>query len=352
MTHHKNDQRALQNLSVLVTGGAGFIGSHLADALLDQGAASVVAVDNLFLGNMVNLESAGRNERFHFYREDAADLFAMDRILAQHRIDVVFNLATKALLYSFDNPEGAFFVNVEIMRALLYLQRKGAFRTLIHVSSSEAYGTAQQVPMSEEHPYVPATPYAAGKAAADLMALSYATTFGADVAIVRPFNNYGPRQNMMGGLAAVIPLTAARILRGEPPVLHGDGSQTRDFLFVEDTVQALLAAFAAPASRGQIINIASGQETSIAEVVQAICRYFGYEGPIDRRPSRPADVQRHRGDIRKAQQLLHFTPRVPFAQGIEKTLDWYTKCNGSIGHNAPSAGHNIPRKTAPAANAA
>lgn len=316
---------AIKNKSVLVTGGAGFIGSHLVDALLARGAGAVVAIDNLFLGSLDNLAAAQKSERFHFYREDAADLPVMDHLTVKHRVEIVFNLATKALLYSFTNPEGAFMVNVEIIRTLLYLQRKGAFKTLIHCSSSEAYGTAQAFPMDENHPYVPATPYAAGKAAADLMALSYAHTFGADLAIIRPFNNYGPRQNKDRGLEAVIPLTAARLMRGEAPIIYGDGEQTRDFIYVEDTVNGLLLAYEIPAARGQVINLASGKEISIAEVMRGICAYFKYDGPIDYREARPADVRRHRGDLQRAQKILGFTPQVNFEEGLKRTLDWYIK---------------------------
>jgi len=313
------------NKTMLVTGGAGFIGSHLVDELLKREVANVVVVDNLFLGSLDNLSEASATRRLIFYREDAADLHAMDNIISRHRVEAVFNLATKALLYSFENPEGAYMVNVEIMKALLYLQRKGAFQTLIHCSSSEAYGTAQSFPMDESHPYVPATPYAAGKAAADLMALSYAHTFGAEVAIVRPFNNYGPRQNKDRGLEAVIPLTAARLMRGEAPVIYGDGEQTRDFIYVEDTVRGLLLAYEMPSSRRQVINLASGMEISILEVIRCICTYFNYNGPIDYRDPRPADVRRHRGDIQRAQKILGFQPQVDFTEGLKRTLDWYTR---------------------------
>jgi UDP-glucose 4-epimerase len=320
-----NSRLPVSGKSLLVTGGAGFIGSHLVDALLACGASSIVVVDNLFLGSQENLSEALKSGRVLFYREDAADLPAMDHYLAKHRVEAVFNLATKALQYSFENPEGAFMVNVEIMRTLLYLQRKGAFQTLIHCSSSEAYGTAQHFPMDETHPYSPATPYAAGKAAADLMALSYAHTFGAEVAIIRPFNNYGPRQNKDRGLEAVIPLTAARIMRGEAPVIYGDGQQTRDFIYVEDTVRGLIAAYEIPQSRRQVINLASGEEISIAEVIRGICAYFKYDGPIEYRETRPADVRRHRGDNQRAQEILGFTAEVNFDEGLKRTLDWYTR---------------------------
>lgn len=316
---------SVRGKSLLITGGAGFIGSHLVDALLARDVSSIVVMDNLFLGIEENLSEALESGRVFFYRDDAADLPAMDHHLSKHRVETVFNLATKALQYSFENPEGAFMVNVEIMRTLLFLQRKGAFQTLIHCSSSETYGTAQQFPMDETHPYSPATPYAAGKAAADLMALSYAHTFGAEVGIIRPFNNYGPRQNKDRGLEAVIPLTAARIMRGEAPVIYGDGEQTRDFIYVEDTVRGLIAAYEIPESRRQVINLASGKEISIAEVIRGICAYFNYNGPIEYREARPADVRRHRGDTRRAQEILGFTPEVSFDEGLKRTLDWYTR---------------------------
>lgn len=323
-------RRPLSDCSVLVTGGAGFIGSHLVEGLLARGVKRVVVVDNLFLGSLDNLTEASRSGRFVFCREDAAELPAMDRLLADHRCDVVYNLATKALLYSFQNPEGAFDVNTNIMRTLLYLQRKGAFQTLIHTSSSEAYGSAVEFPMSEDHPYVPATPYAAGKAAADLMALSYVHTFQADVTIIRPFNNYGPRQNMNRGLEAIIPLTAARIMRGEAPIQHGDGLQTRDFIYVDDTIRGLLAAYDEPAARGEVMNLASGIETPIRDVLGGICEYFGYRGPIQQQPPRAADVRRHRGDITRAQRVLSFAPTTDFRAGLAKTLDWYTQAVGYV----------------------
>ena len=318
----------LENKSVLVTGGAGFIGSHLTDALLNRDVRQVVVVDNLFLGSLDNLSEVRESDRFHFYKEDASDLVIMDRLVAKHKVEVVFNLATKALLYSFENPDDAFMVNVAIARTLLHLQRKGAFKTLIHCSSSEAYGTAQSVPMAENHAYIPETPYAAGKAAADLMFISYARTFGNEITIVRPFNNYGPRQNKDRGLEALIPLTANRLMQGKKPIIYGDGMQTRDFIYVEDTVAALLAGFENFHARGQVFNIGSGEEITIKKVIQYICDYFQYRGPIEYRKTRVADVKRHIADIKLAQEVLKFEPQVSFRSGIQRTLDWYRMSAG------------------------
>lgn len=220
---------------------SGFIGSHLVDALLARGAARVAVVDVFFLGKDENLAPARglHGKRLHVYRDDASDMHAMSAVLDIEKPDVVFNLATKALIYSFFNPAGALEVNVNLALTCLELLRKGAYGRLIHVSTSEVYGTAQTVSMDESHPLLAETTYAAGKAAADLAVNSYVKMFGVDATIVRPFNDYGLRQNDET-YGAVIPLTVRRILTGEMPIIEGTGDQTRDFIYVLDTVDAML----------------------------------------------------------------------------------------------------------------
>ncbi len=169
----------------------------------------------------------------------------MRAVIEREQPDVVFNLATKALLYSFFNPAGACRVNLDIALALCELQRHGAFGKLVHVSSSEVYGTARSVPMDEDHPLLAETTYAAGKAAADLAVASYVRMFGIDAVTVRPFNNYGPRQNA-GDVRGGHPRHGAS---GSSPGCHRSSTatdlQTRDFIFVADTVDAMLRIAAA-----------------------------------------------------------------------------------------------------------
>jgi UDP-glucose 4-epimerase len=314
---------SIKGKNVLVTGGAGFIGSHLCDGLLEKGAAKVVCLDNFFLGKMENIEEAMKDDRFVLYRDDARNFGVCQTIMEKEGIEVVFNMATIALNYSFFNPFDAYMVNVEIANTLLELLKVGAYKTLIHTSSSEAYGTAQYSPMDENHPTDPTTPYAAGKAAADLMVHSFYKVLGLDISIVRPFNNYGPRQNAVGSLAAIIPATAKRIKEGGMPMVEGDGEQTRDFIFVKDTARALILAYEKEESRGKIINLGSGKDISINSLLKGICDYYGYTGEWEHRPARTSDVRNLCADSKRAKEILGFTPDVDFEQGIKITLDWY-----------------------------
>lgn len=317
----------IQGKHVLVTGGAGFIGSHLCDALLEKGAGKVVCVDNFFLGKMENIEDALKSDRFQLYRDDARNFGVMQAVMEKEDIEVVFNLATIALNYSFFNPLDAYMVNVSLANTLMELMKAGAFKTLIHTSSSEAYGTAKYSPMDENHPIDPTTPYAAGKAAADLMIQSFMKVLDIDAAIVRPFNNYGPRQNAEGPLAGIIPATARRIKNGGRPIVNGDGEQTRDFLYVKDTVRGLIMAYEQEASRGQVINLGSGKDISMNSLLRGICDYMGYTGEWEHREERASDVKKLCADIGKARQLLGFEPRMTYEDGIKKTLDWYCENN-------------------------
>lgn len=314
-------QRELSGKTVLVTGGAGFIGSHLVDRLLAEGAAHVSVIDNMFLGSEENLSDAQATGKLSFYKDDAEFVTSLDYIFNRHPIDIVFNCATKALNYSFLNPANAFGTNVTVALNLLELQRRGAFKSLCHFSTSEVYGSAVYEPMDEKHPRNPTTTYAAGKAAADLAVESYVHMFGLDGFIVRPFNNYGPRQNHRGLLAGVIPLTAWRILTGGAPEIHGDGKQSRDFIHVRDTVDAVVKLFRVlPA--GESVNISTDNQIAIGELVTRIAAMLGYREEIVRKPARQADVLCHNASNQKVRALIDYS-LTDFETGLRETLDWY-----------------------------
>jgi UDP-glucose 4-epimerase len=316
-------RKSIKDSTILVTGGAGFIGSHLVDNLVLKGAREVIVIDNMFLGNEANLASAFDSGIVTFYKDDAEIRSSLEYIFSRHQTDIVFNAATKALNYSFVNPSNAFSTNVNVIINLLELQRNKAFSTLCHFSTSEVYGTAVYEPMDELHPINPTTTYAAGKAAADISVTSYVKMFDLDAFIVRPFNNYGPRQNSTGYLAGVIPITARRILNGEQPEIHGTGEQTRDFIYVADTVDAILAVYGNMAP-GDSVNISTDGQIAIKDVIRMISDYMGYQGEFTYREERKADVECHNASNEKIRSMIDYR-LTPFDKGLEETLGWYKK---------------------------
>lgn len=304
----------------LIVGGAGFIGSHLIDYLVESGAEKVVILDNFFLGRMENLQDALKKGHVIIYREDARYYTALDNIISIEKPEVVYDLAVKPLPYSFIDPESAFMTSVEIAQNLVMLLKKKAYSKLIHFSSSECYGTAKKIPMREDHPLDPTSPYGAGKIAADLLLTSYHQMFNLDLSIIRPFNQYGERQNI-GAYAAIIPITIRRILRGEKPVIEWDGLQSRDLTYVRDTVEAAVKMLDCKEAIGKIINIGQGEETSIKQIVQAICEEMKYPfSNVEYRPKRPGDVRRHMADISLAWALLDWKPKTSLKEGLKKTI--------------------------------
>lgn len=315
-------------MKILVVGGAGFIGSHLVDSLVLKGHDVFVA-DNLFLGKRSNISKLNDDR---FFNIDASDFEKLFRIFCEiGKVDLVYNLAVMPLSHSIDCPHINVDSNIKIVNNLCCLLQEYHYSRLIHFSSSEVYGSAQYEPMCEKHPIEPSTPYAAAKAAGDFICLSYVKTFGCDISIIRPFNNYGPRQNS-GSYAGVIPLTINRILNGESPIIYGDGQQTRDYIYVEDTVKAAIILSEKEDAKGEIFNIASGHDVSIEWLVKKIQELIGKRNIIPEyskvysilyEPERPGDVRRHIANTLKAKDVLGFQHEISMREGLEKTIDWY-----------------------------
>lgn len=314
---------SLKNKTILVTGGAGFIGSHLVDAILLESPEKVIVLDNLFLGKLKNLENAFRKyENIEFKLIDITDYEMLLDVFNDAPIDVVFNLAITPLPTSLVKPRWSWNKNIQMTLNICEIARLDKFKTLIHFSSSEAYGTLILNPMPESHPLYPHTPYAASKAATDHLVFSYYKTFGIDQSILRPYNNYGPRQNEKF-YAGVIPLTIKRILSGESPIIHGDGLQTRDFIYVTETARAAIDIYNNTKTRGLVLNIGTGKETTIKEYIEEIARQLNYSGEIIYTDPRLGDVRRHKGDITLAKEIIGFEPKVSLEEGIKLTIDWY-----------------------------
>lgn len=314
----------LRNRSVLVTGGAGFIGSHLVDRLIAEEPRKIVVVDNFFLGADRNLDHA-RDLRpdLEVLRLDASDLAAMQDVVTDHGIETVFDLAVVPLPTSLSYPHWTIKTNIGITGTFCEIARRGLIERLVHMSSSEAYGSGRYVPMDEDHPHDAITPYAAAKSAEDHIIRSYVRTFGIDATVVRPFNNYGPRQNP-GSYAGIIPIVIQKVMRGEPIEIHGDGEQTRDFTFVRDTADLTVAIHESPACRGEELNVATGVGTSINHLVERILEIMeAPDHPVFHSEERPGDVRRHEADVSKLVSLLGRHPAVLSDEALTETVVWY-----------------------------
>lgn len=317
-------ERTLKGKHVLVTGGAGFIGSHLVDRLISEGVGQLTVFDNFFLGKQANLaEAYARMPDLNVMHVDASDNQAVRKaLISLSTIDVVFDLAVIPLNTSLKYPQYSFETTVLITSIFCELLREGHFETLLHFSSSEAYGSAKTVPMSEDHPLDPHTPYAAGKAAGDYLIRSYVTTFGVDALVVRPFNNYGPRQTDQQ-YSPIIPRMLRCVFEDQIFSIFGDGQQTRDYIYVTDTVRAVLDLYKHFRGNGLVVNIGSGQELSVVDLKTKIERILGQEVPSQYLDSRPGDVRRHRADITLLKSLIDFEPEVSIDEGLARTIEFY-----------------------------
>ena len=309
---------------MLVTGGAGFIGSHLVDRLIKESPRKLVVVDNFFLGSESNLlEARAACPELEVLRLDASDLASMQDVVVAHAIETVFDLAVVPLPTSLDYPHWTMLTNIGITATFCEIARRGLIDRLVHMSSSEAYGSGRYMPMDEAHPDDAITPYAASKAAEDHIIRSYVQTFGIDATVVRPFNNYGPRQNP-GSYAGIIPIIIRRVERGLPIEIHGDGEQTRDFTFVRDTADLTVTIHETAAARGEEINIATGVGTSVNHLVARILEIMGApDHPVIHTPERPGDVRRHQADASKLIGLVGRQPAVLGDDALAETVAWY-----------------------------
>lgn len=310
----------LRDTRVLVTGGAGFIGSELTRQISAQGAFVTVA-DNLANGRRENLEPI-LGDRCRLALADIRDEQTMAGLVRD--ADVIFHLACLGVRHSIHSPVENHAVNATATLNLLVLARAAGIRRFVHVSSSEVYGTALWAPMTEEHPTIPNTIYGASKLAGECYARAYHRSFGFPAVVIRPFNTYGPRCHHEGDSGEVIPKFLLRTMAGRPMVVFGDGTQTRDFTYVSDTARGILLAGWADKAIGETINLGSGQELSINEVARQVAATAERpDAQILHDPPRPGDVLRLCADSAKARTLLDFEPVVPFKTGLASLKEWY-----------------------------
>ena len=308
---------------VLVTGGAGFISSAMIRFLLEETPYEVVSLDALtYAGNLENLADVIGHPRLSFVHGDIRDTELVGELVAG--VDVIVNAAAESHVEKSIECGASEFVTTNVVgtQILLDAVRRTPVERFVLVSSSEVYGTAERVPMDEEHPLTPRSPYAAPKAGADRLAYSYFVTYGLPIVIVRPFNNYGPRQHP----EKVVPRFITQAVLGEPLTIHGDGHASRDWLFVEDDAEAIRAVIEAPIEdvAGEVVNIATGVDISVERVAELVLESLGLPSAerihVD---ERPGQVDRHIGSTDKAQRLLRWRARTSFEDGLERTVTWY-----------------------------
>jgi len=308
---------------VLVTGGAGFIPSNFVRHILQATPYEVVSLDALtYAGSMDNLAAVSTHEQHHFVHGDIRDPELVREVVAD--VDVIVNAAAESHVEKSIEAGASEFVttNVEGTQILLDAVRETPVERFILFSSSEVYGTAQYEPMDEEHPLNPRSPYAATKAGADRLAYSYYVTYGLPIVIVRPFNNYGPRQHP----EKVVPRFITQALADEPLTIHGDGHASRDWLYVDDDAEAVEAVIEADLEKvvGEVINVATGIDISVFEIAEKVLEAVGRPGSqkvhVD---ERPGQVDRHIGSTEKAERLLGWRARTSFEDGLERTIAWY-----------------------------
>jgi UDP-glucose 4-epimerase len=304
---------------IVVTGGAGFIGSELVRQLVDA-RFDVVVVDNLVNGRRENLEGLDP-DRCRLLVADVRDEAAMKR--AMDGADVLFHLACLGVRHSIHSPRENHDVNATATLDLLALARRSGLARFVCVSTSEVYGSACQVPMTEAHRTYPTTAYGASKLAGECYARAYYDTYGYPTVIVRPFNAFGPRSHHEGDSGEVIPKFMLRALAGRPLVVFGDGAQTRDFMYVGDAAAGILAAGFEEAAIGETINVGTGRTVSINALAQKISEVLERPVEISYDDPRPGDVRALHADITKAEQLLRFAPQVALEDGLRQLHAWY-----------------------------
>jgi UDP-glucose 4-epimerase len=318
----------MKSLNILVTGGAGFIGSHLTDKLLSLGH-KVTVLDNLVNGKENNLKEAMENNLFAFVKGDILNKQTCDE--TTRNIDVIYHLACLGVRHSLHSPFENHRVNAEGSLNMLEAARKNEVKRFFYISTSEIYGDIKQFPIDENGVPLPKTVYGASKLAGENYAYSYYTCFGMDTTVLRIFNNYGPRAHYEGDAGEIIPRSIVNILYGTAPVIFGDGLVTRDFFYVKDTAEALSGLLGINNISGEIINIGTGEEITMKHLLEKLIAEMKSELKINYLEDRPADVPRLWVNPSKFRKITNFKSAYTFEQGLTETINYYKQL--SIGKN-------------------
>ncbi|MFL5754360.1 MAG: SDR family oxidoreductase [Bacteroidia bacterium] len=316
--------------SFLITGGAGFIGSHIVEYLLKWNAGRVVALDNLATGNLQNIKPFLGLSNFEFIEGDICDPSDCER--ACKGIDFVSHQAALGSVpRSIENPLATHQVNATGFINVLIAARNAKVKRIVFASSSSVYGDLNESPKVEERIGKPLSPYAVSKLVNEQYAAIFASTYKMEITGLRYFNIFGPRQNPDGPYAAAIPLFIRSLMNGQPVYINGNGEQSRDFTFVENAVQANMKALFCenPASLNRVFNIAYGSSISVNEMFHQIAEAIAPGSKAIHREERFGDVKNSKADISAAGKILEYSPSVEFNEGLKNTISWFRSNHAS-----------------------
>lgn len=306
---------------VLVTGGAGFIGSHLIDVLLAEGCR-VTVIDDLSTGHLSNLEHV--QEHITFYQGDIRDQELLDK--CARGCDIIFHQAAMVSVpQTVENPIDSAMVNDLGTLFVLDAARKNSVKRVVLASSCAVYGDDPQLPKHETLKPKPQSPYAVQKLTGEFNARLYHELYGLETVCLRYFNAYGPRQDPFSVYSGVISIFLTKAASQESPFIYGDGNQYRDFIFVKDVVKANLLAAAAAGAAGNVFNIGTGNFVRINRLWEMICDMSGLSIEPQYEPSRPGDIRESVANVDLAKSILGFEPEYEFSKGLKITFDWYKK---------------------------
>lgn len=322
-TSRREDVMKIEGKHVLITGGAGFIGSHLVEEMARTNEVTVL--DDFSAGSEENLRDV--HDAVRVVRADIRDRDSVTA--AVHQAEVIFHLAVVCLRVSIADPMQSHLVNDLGTLHLLLKGMESPVERFVYVSSSEVYGDAITIPIGEDHPLRPSTPYAASKLAGEAYALAFFRTYGLPVVVVRPFNAYGPRAHLEGASGEVIPKFVARAMAGRSLVIFGDGEQTRDYTWVKDTVRGIRLAAECDALVGDCVNIARGEAVSINRIAQIVQTLLGTNLEVQYWASRPGDLRCQQAGVSKSRERLGFTPSVDIEEGLARYIAWVRTLPGA-----------------------
>jgi UDP-glucose 4-epimerase len=310
----------IRHSQVIVTGGAGFIGSHLVDRLLNL-ENEVLVIDDFSSGSLINLASHRHEARLRIEKVDILDEPLMMRL--HQGAQFVFHLATRNVRLSLLQPTTVHQVNTTGTLNVLKAAAAAGVKGFLYCSSSEVNGTAVQVPMAEDYHFRPETIYGASKLAGEYYTQVFQRSGWLPTVIARPHNNYGPREHYAGVLGEVIPRFIILALAGRPPIIYGDGKQTRDFTYVSETADFLVRLLESDRASGGTFNICRGEEISIAQIADLIINLVNPSLVPKFLPGRPSDVLRLCGDPTRLRQVLGSSPNISIQAGLAETVAWF-----------------------------